>query len=640
MSNGSRKSSFGQGVIGGLAAVVMLFFCGCGDFFAQKPSEIEAQSLLNEVKQVPKRPEATNPLPELYREPAKKLKTEKGVKLFYFTKHHPAEELAQLVQEQFAAEMKSDGKGNLFYIPKYAITPSAATNQLIVECPNDKEADTVLDFLKQVDVPPIQVNIDCMILERYADVTMDWETTIQIQNLLGENIEVGGKPDLSGPKDEFGNYPLLPAFPGASLRQAKRSTFGLDIGYWKNRGVSGHQLRAMVDMLVSRGYLKVLMNPNLETVNGQPAKITSRENVPIEKMVSTPSQNILPYSITEYQWVEDTLEVTPHVYADGSIGLKTKAQIGSKSKPEGVVQASIITERSVDVAENRIKPGDSLVIGGIKKTEQRAVVRGVPFLKDIPLLGVLFSSKDYQEEGTEVIFILTPSISSGGVKYADMVDKVRKKLKSPAYKGGLEGVVTDPFGVAAYTKHVEQQASEAEFEKFKAQTRHAKALEDVALVKERLYKTAEQVLAEKSKSAKARSELEKFRQEVEKLKAEAVAERTKADAAKKELAEAQGKLAEAEQERTKSAEAQKRLEEAEKARKKLELETEKAKKEAEELRKQLEKAEKSGRQAGQGSEQSGQGSTGVEKQGQDEGAAGSEANEPADGGAESREAGP
>lgn len=627
MNNDNRKSSCGRAIIGGLAAGVVIFVGGCGDFFAQKPAEIEAQTILNELRQIPERPEVTNPLPELYREPAKKLRVGEGVKLFYFTKHHSAEKLAELVKTQFAGEMKSDNKGNILYIPKYAITPSPATNQLIVDCPTDEEGDEVLEFLEAVDVPPIQVNIDCMIVERFADVTMDWETTILVENLFGEEVTLGGKTDADTGE-------LLPAFPGASLRESRRGEFGLNIGYWRNQGVSGHQFRAVVDMLVSRGYLKILMNPMLETVNGQTAKITARDNVPIEKIVTT--QNVAPYSLTEYQWVEDSLEVTPYVYSDGSIGLSTKIMLSSKSKPEGVVQTSIITERTIDIAENRIKPGKSLVIGGITKTEKRVVVRGVPFFKDIPLLGVLFSSKDFEDKGTEVIFILTPSISSGGVKYAEMLEEVRDKMASPAYELGLEKVVTDPFGTAAYTKHVEQQASEAEFERFRAQTRHAEALEDVALVKERLYKTAEQVLAEKSKSAKAHSEVAKFRQEVEKLKAEAMAERTKADAAKKELAEAQVKLAEAEQERVKAEESQKRLEDAEKARKELENKTEKAKKEAEELRKQLEEAEKTGQQVEQGSEQGGQDGTSEEKQGQGDGAAGSK---PADGGAESGDAG-
>ena len=205
------------------------------------------------------------------------------------------------------------------------------------------------------------------------------------------------------------------------MRESKRSEFGLDFGYWNNQGVNGHQFRAMVDMLISRGYLKILMNPTLETINGKKAEIVSREYAPLEKILVKEGFDE-PFSLTDYQWVEDALEVTPHVFSDGSIGLETTVKIGSKSKPEGVVQASIITERLIDVNENRIEPGDSLVIGGIRKSEKRSVVRGIPFFKDIPLIGILFSSKDFEEKGTEIIFILTPSISTGGIKYEKMVE--------------------------------------------------------------------------------------------------------------------------------------------------------------------------------------------------------------------------
>lgn len=408
------------------AIIVMLWINGCGDFFPSKPTELQTQAILDELREIEENPNVTNPLPEMYRSPPKRIKVKDGVKLFYFTKNHTVDKLSGLITEQLG----------------YKVNISIPTNQLIIDCPNDGEADKVLEFLSMVDVPPIQVNIDCLILERFADVTMDWETTIMLENLFGEQITLGGKTDESGE--------LLPAFPGASLRESKRGEFGLDIGYWKNQGVEGHQIRAIVDMLVSRGYLKILMNPTLETVNGQKAKIVSRENVPLEKILLGPEVEV-PYSLTEYQWVEDVLEVTPYVYADGSIGLVTRVQIGSKSKPEGVVQVSIVTERTIEVAENRIKPGQSLVIGGIRKTEERAVIRGAPFLKDVPILGILFSSKDFEERSTEVIFILTPSISSGSVEYAEMMEDVRQKRARPEYEPGLQEVLTDPLGHSAET---------------------------------------------------------------------------------------------------------------------------------------------------------------------------------------------
>ncbi len=575
MKSNSRFVSRRQRAIGSLAATIMLSICGCGDFFAEKPAEIQSKAILNELKQIKENPAARNTLPELYRSEPKKLEMEDAVKVFYFAKQNSAETLAKLVERQFST-ITADPKGNVFYIPGNLVSHNAATNQVVVDCPNNLDADKVIEFLRATDVPPIQVNIDCLIVERFADVTMDWETTLLMEDLFGENVTVGGKEDSSGN--------LLPAFPGGSIREAKRSTFGLNIGYWRNRGVEGQQLRILVDMLVSRGYLKILMNPTIETLNGQTAKIRSAEFAPLEKIYLKPGFDE-PFSLTDYQWVEDTLEVTPCVYADGSIGLKTKVQIGSKSKPEGIVQASIITERTIDVAENRIKPGESLVIGGIKKTEERAVIRGVPFLKDIPVLGILFSSKDFEEKGTEVTFILTPSISSGSFAHADAVQKVRDKLENPAYQAGLQDVLTDPLGTTAYTEAVEQQAARAEFERLRAEIQRAEAKEEVELVKKKLFETAEEVLAEKSKTAQARAEVYKVRQETEQLKAETEKERAKAEEARKQVEKAAAAKGQEE-------EAKKRLEEAEKAR----IAAEKARKEAEE-------AEKAKKQADQNKQQ-------------------------------------
>jgi len=505
----------------------LLCFAGCGDFFTHKPTELQTQITLSELRQIEENPNVKNPMPELYRRPAERISTRDGVKLFYFSKNHPADKLAKLIDTQFSqffrkASSKQHPQSKEYPKPTYSVSPNPATNQLIIHCPSDQEADKVLEFLDKVDVPPIQVNIDCLILERFADVTMDWETTVKIENLLGEKLTLGGKTDSTGK--------LLPAFPGASLRESKRADFGLDLGYWKNQGIAGHEFRAVVDVLISRGYLKILMNPTIETVNGQKGKITLRDNVPLEKLITGKGYEA-PYSMTEYQWVEDFLEVTPHVFADGSIGLNTRIQLGSKSKPEGVVQTSIITERTIEIAENRIKPGDSLVVGGMRKSEERSVVRGVPFLKDIPVLGILFSSKDFEEKATEVIFILTPSISSGGVEYTEMIEDVRQKFARPKYETGLHEAITDPLGSAAYTNHVEQQAAKAEIERLRAEIEKAETLKEMNQIKEKLLETTRQVLAEKTKVAQAKSEAIRAKEEADKAREQAEQARKEAESA-------------------------------------------------------------------------------------------------------------
>jgi len=493
-----------------LIIFAVLCICGCGDFFASKPTELEARAILNDISRIRENPHTQNTLPEIYKAPAKKIAVKDGIKLFYFSKHHPTKELTTLVTQQLGCK----------------VSGNTATNQLIIHCRDDAEADKVLEFLELADVPPIQVNIDCLILERFGDVTMDWEASILIENFLGEGITFGearGTFQTDATKGTIGELlSLSPAFPGASLREGKRATFGLDFGYWIDKGVPGHQIRAVVDMLESYGYLKILLNPTLETVNGKKATVMIRDFAPLEQTVTTQTE-ILPYNVTKYQWVEDTLTVTPYVYADGSIGLTTSIKIGSKSKPEGVVQASIITERSIDVAENRIEPGKSMVIGGMRKSEKRSVIRGVPFFKDIPLLGILFSSKDFEEKATEIIFILTPSISSGGIPYAEMAEDIRKKHAAPEYKGGLQGVITDPLGTGLYTEHIERTA----------EIEVAEAGREVAEIKDRLAMAEELAKLEKLRAQKAEADAKASKAVAKKANAHAHAAKVAADKATK-----------------------------------------------------------------------------------------------------------
>jgi hypothetical protein len=454
---------------------IMIFLVGCGDIFQKKPTEIESRAILDELEQVRENPNVINPMPDIYRGPSKRMTVENGVKVFYFAKNTSVVALAENVKEL-----------------GFNVSQNSATNQLILHCPDNDQADKVLEYLKQVDVAPIQVNIDCLILERFGDITKDWESSMLIDNLFGEGIAVG--------QNKTG-----PLFPGASIRESKRSDFGFNLGYNNNAEV-GHRVKLAIDILISRGYLKILLNPSLETLNGKTAKVEIRDNAPIPKIVTAPKRDgsgitgTESYVLTDYKMVSDSLEVTPCVFADGSIGLKTTIIIGSKSKPEGVTQTSIITERSIEVAENRIDPGKSLVIGGMRKSEIRSVVRGVPFLQDIPILGVLFSSKDFEESATEIIFILTPSISSGGMEYSKMAADLREKQRMIEVEDrGLSNVFGDPLGNDLRTQDLVEQSHKSEAEMIKAQRETIAAQRDAK---------AQRWLADQSRQDAARLKLQ------------------------------------------------------------------------------------------------------------------------------------
>jgi len=401
--------------------------------FAQTDTENEAEKTLRDLK-IDYAPDPNVDIPEIYKAPPKILKQKVGGadewKLFYFCRYHMSNELQKIIHEQYATKL-FDEKGKSTQITDYTVSSNPSTNQLIVRCPLKEDIDAVLQTLEKIDVPPIQVKIECLVSEVYADMTFDRETTLAIDNLFGENVVMkpAGTSFGADVRQLVQDNEYLPAFPGASLREVARSRMGLNIGYLNTAKV-GHAFTLLIDLLESRGYLKILMNPTLEVVNGGTATVSSQQKVPLDRITMRSTKSDYLETRTEYDNVIDSLKITAHVFADGYIGLETDAVLGSKNTPEGVKQVPIITKKEIQNKQNRIRQGESLVIGGIRKNEKFAVVRGVPILKDIPLIGYLFSSEDTENRAVETIFILTPTISTDG-RPTEQIMKDVKKIHEP-----------------------------------------------------------------------------------------------------------------------------------------------------------------------------------------------------------------
>ena len=596
--NSSKEISCSQRLIAALAVAVTLCTGGCGDFLSDKTVGAESQSILDDLSKIKTTPEPNIPMPAVYKGPPKIIEQIVGGapewKLFYFCRHLSAGELEAIVYKQFAT-LLFNAKGKSTSVKDYTISSVTATNQLIVRCPTREDVDAVLELLEQVDIQPIQVKIDCIISEVYADKTLDWSTTILIEELLGEDVWAGptAQPFGASVSDLLTETGTLAAFPGAALRELARAKMGLKLGYWSDK----HNFSALVDLLESQGYLKILMNPTLEIVNGKTAKVLSSQHVPLQDVyIRGLSGTQWMESRKEYVDVIDSLEITPHVFADGYIGLETTIKLGSKLTPEGIKQLPIITKKEIENKENRIRPGESLIIGGIRKTEKRDVVRGVPFLKDIPLLGILFSGRDFEERAVETIFILTPSISTGGIPRKEMIEEVKRK-QEPASSGGLHKAITNPLDILG-KKEQERKALEAEEARIEAEAEKAEARAAVRAADERTKRAEAEAEKATKKAEEATAAEQQAKTEAEKAKTEAKTATEKAAAAEKQAqaeidklkAEAEKLKAEAEKAK---ADAQKATAEAEKAKadaQKATAEAEKAKAEAEKATAEAEKA--------------------------------------------------
>jgi len=549
MTSSGQNVSRSRWLITALTVGLVVCVWGVCSLFAQTNTEHNAEKALSDLQIDTTTSEPNIPIPEIYETPPRIVGQIVGgapeFKLFYYCKQHPSDELKKIVHEQFATKI-FDPKGKSVEIPDYKVSSNPATNQLIVRCPKREDAEAVLELLEAVDVPPIQVKIDCLISEIYSDFTFDRETTIEIGKLFGEDIAMkpGGLPFGSSVQDlidEGGEIP--PAFPGASLRELIRARMGLNVGYLS----TSHDFTVLVDLLESRGYLKILMNPVLETVNGKTAIVKQTQHVPLQTItkfipIKSGGSDYSPQTEIEYIDVIDSLEITPHVFADGSIALETDILLGAKNTPDGVKQVPIVTKKEINSKENRIRSGESLIIGGIRKAEEFGVVRGVPILKDIPILGFLFSGEDTEKRAVETVFVLTPTYSTGGRPKQEIMKEIRKK-HSPASPGALQEAITDFFGDKS-SEEQHRKDLEAEHLRLKAEVERVQVRSAARETEARAVRLTAEAQKATSDAEKTQADADKLMAEAKKLMAEAEAKAKAAEKAKQEAEAEKAKVAE------------------------------------------------------------------------------------------------
>ncbi|MHC4534049.1 MAG: type II secretion system protein GspD [Planctomycetota bacterium] len=544
MTSSGQNGSRSRWLITALTVGLVICVGGYCTLFAQTNTEHNAEKALRELQIDTTVEEPNIPIPEIYETPPRIIEQVVGgkaeFKLLYFCRQHTSDELKKIIHEQFATQLFNE-KGKSTNVSDYTVSSNPATNQLIVRCPLREDVEAVLELLEGVDVAPIQVKIDCLISEIYADFTFDRETTIEILELFGEDIALkpGGQSfgssvqELISEGDE-----ILPAFPGASLRELIRSRMGLNIGYLSE------DITILVDLLESRGYLKILMNPTLETINGKTALVKATQHVPIQKVTKyiRVEDTFLPQTETQYEDIIDSLEITPHVFADGSIALETTIHLESKNTPDGVKQVPILTKKEITNKENRIRPGESLIIGGMRKTEEFGVVRGVPILKDIPILGFLFSGEDTEKRAVETVFVLTPTYSTGGRPKQEIMKGIRKKHE-PASPGALQEAITDFFGDKS-SEERQRKALEDERSRLKGEAEKVEVRSTARETEARAERLTTEAEKATSDAAKTKADAEKLMAEAKKLMAEAEAKAKAAEKAKQEAEAEKAKEAE------------------------------------------------------------------------------------------------
>lgn len=170
--------------------------------------------------------------------------------------------------------------------------------------------------------------------------------------------------------------------------------------------VTRGQYTADIKLLLNKGAAELLANPKLLVKNGATANFKAGGEVPyiVSGGQNGPSVEFKEYGVT--------MDIKPVIQAEdidlilkagvSSLDYSVSVTLSGNSVP-GILNREVTTNISV-------KSGTTITIAGLVQTKKEKVITGVPFLAEIPVLGILFSNQKWTNNKTTVVIFLTPSI--------------------------------------------------------------------------------------------------------------------------------------------------------------------------------------------------------------------------------------
>ena len=258
------------------------------------------------------------------------------------------------------------------------------TNSLIV-IGSPEIAEMVRNLLAQLDKVPEQVMIETIIVEATLDSSM--KLGVEWNMVTGKFL---GNTGVTGTGvTDFGLAGQTPAAEGFRYT------------------ISGGNLGGFLNALETDDRFRVLATPRIFTSNNVEAVINISQSIPfiVSQREDVSGNFIFNYS---FQDVGIVLTVTPRITANGMVTLDV-TQTADDLVGFTDFNAPIVNQRQASTTVS-VMDGETIVLGGIMRTQVRTTVKKIPILGDIPILGELFKFTDRQDVKTELLVFLTPRI--------------------------------------------------------------------------------------------------------------------------------------------------------------------------------------------------------------------------------------
>ena len=314
------------------------------------------------------------------------------------------------------------------------VIPNPFDNTLLVQgTPQDWE--DIQNLLRQLDVAPRQVLIDCKIYE--VDLSGNFAAGLQtyLQSAGSSNattLSTGSTAtnSVTGATSSqslnggiaASTAPFLAAGPGGVLLQAGTLV------------LKAKQLLGTLQAQESSGRSKVISSPSIIATDSVPATMNVGSQVPVA--TSTGLSGVTGGNSQLVQGVSNqstgvTLNILAHINSSGVVTMIVNQQVSAPlagSSSTNVGDSPSFSNRSMST-QLTMQDGDTVAIGGAILESKTESTGGIPYLNRIPVLGMLFGTKQVSTSRTELIIFLTPRVIYDTNQLIDATDEIRSNLK-------------------------------------------------------------------------------------------------------------------------------------------------------------------------------------------------------------------
>lgn len=179
-------------------------------------------------------------------------------------------------------------------------------------------------------------------------------------------------------------------------------------GYQAGYASGGDSASVVLRAMERDGLLRTLAEPTLTAISGESANFLAGGEFPIPVAGDNDTVTI------EFKKFGVGLGFTPVVMSEGRISLKINTEVSEISTDVSVSLGTNVVIPSLNVrrAETTVElpSGGSIAMAGLIKDNARADITGTPGLKNLPILGALFRSRDFQQNQSELVVIVTPYV--------------------------------------------------------------------------------------------------------------------------------------------------------------------------------------------------------------------------------------